>query len=78
MKFLLWFVIGAVAVAWLMRGKKLPPQQADRRPPSGHGATEPMLQCAHCGVHIPASEAVLDSTHAVFCCDAHRLKHSTH
>lgn len=78
MKFLLWLAIGALTVAWLMRGKKLSPPHPDRHRAHGGDATEPMLQCVHCGVHIPASEAVLDSADAVFCCDAHRLLHSAH
>jgi uncharacterized protein len=37
-----------------------------------------MLQCAHCGTYVPASEAVRNPAGAVFCSDAHRLLHSSH
>jgi len=31
-----------------------------------------MVQCCHCGVHLPRSDAVEDSRGA-FCTEAHRL-----
>jgi uncharacterized protein len=34
-------------------------------------ASEDMVQCAHCGVHLPASEA-LKSGDELFCSDDHR------
>jgi uncharacterized protein len=34
---------------------------------------EQMVQCAQCGMHFPASEALRGSAaNAVFCCDEHR------
>jgi uncharacterized protein len=33
---------------------------------------ESMVACAHCGVHLPLSEAVADGTH-VYCGETHRL-----
>jgi uncharacterized protein len=42
------------------------------------GSTESMLRCAHCGVFVPASEAVQgteqDSGQS-YCCEQHRSLH---
>lgn len=80
MKLLLWSVIVVVIVAWLFRSKKnsgssnnVPPPKASK--PS-HDGLEPMLPCAHCGIHVPASEAVISSSGAAFCSQEHRLGHS--
>jgi uncharacterized protein len=35
---------------------------------------EDMVQCAHCGVHLPKSESLLvEDRH--YCCEAHSLQH---
>lgn len=44
--------------------------------PPGGGAkrsrpAERMVECAHCGVHLPESEAVKQADR-YFCCDEHR------
>lgn len=39
-----------------------------RSPPPG--ATQPMVRCAHCGVHLPATEAVHRHNHH-WCSEAH-------
>jgi uncharacterized protein len=36
---------------------------------------ESMVRCAHCGVHIPVSEALGHPAEAVFCSEEHRLLH---
>lgn len=33
---------------------------------------ERMVECAHCGLHVPESEAVAGDSRS-FCCEAHRL-----
>ncbi len=33
-----------------------------------------MLQCARCGVHFPASEALTDAGGAVYCSEEHRAQ----
>lgn len=46
------------------------------RPPSGRapdptlGAVEPMVRCAHCGIHLPRSEALMKNGQT-WCSDAH-------
>ncbi|MGE8589892.1 MAG: PP0621 family protein [Alcaligenes sp.] len=42
--------------------KKNPPNPA-MRPPRSRGGTEPMVRCAHCGIHLPRSEALMSNHH---------------
>lgn len=72
MKFLVLGVVLALVMFWLLRPKPQRPSQP--RPPAG--ASEPMLQCAECGTHFPASEAVAAPTGLVFCSQEHRLRHA--
>ncbi|MBW6495363.1 MAG: hypothetical protein K0B16_12575 [Burkholderiaceae bacterium] len=44
---------------------------AQRGAAAGGKTSEAMLQCAHCGVHVPSSEALFSGTRA-YCCSAHR------
>lgn len=82
MKFLLWLAVGLAVAAWLMRGKKTlkspesSPHHAAAGPGAGEGEGEPMVQCAHCGVHIPVSESVVDPKGSVFCSEEHRRLHA--
>ncbi len=64
---LLLLVVGVVALLLSTR------RRIGRRPPPAAGpAPQPMLTCAHCGVHLPAAEALRDGAHA-YCSAAHRL-----
>lgn len=67
MKYLLWLAI--IAVVWWLWSKRkaaadLPAQPDDRQP-------ERMVTCAHCGVHLPVSEGIVDEGQT-YCCEAHR------
>jgi uncharacterized protein len=71
-RLLLWVIVGFVAW-WLLR-----PRRKVSPPPQGPAATvgpvappEAMVDCAACGLHFPASEAVRDGAR-VYCCTAHR------
>ena len=70
MKFVL-LVLAVVVLLWLVRGavrrRVSPPPQK----PTGAAPPEPMLTCAHCGLHLPRDEA-LPGRGGVFCGDAHR------
>jgi uncharacterized protein len=69
-RFLLWLVVGLV-VWWLVKPRRkvaAPTRPSDTRGPV---AAEAMVDCAACGLHFPASEAVRDGAR-VFCCTAHR------
>ena len=72
MKYLVVILV-VVVMLWLMlrggaRGRtdKARPRAAGKTP-----APEGMVQCAHCGVHLPRREALLLGENA-FCSDAHR------
>jgi uncharacterized protein len=60
--FLLWLLFGRSA----RNGK---PPRADSR--DAHGGAEAMVTCAHCGVHLPRSEA-LAARSLHYCSAAHR------
>lgn len=75
MKYLLVLVV-VVVVAWLvLRRRDTPPTVVKpKAPPAGAPAdTQRMLVCAHCGVHLPQSEAQTDGSGRPFCSEAHRL-----
>lgn len=76
MKFLLWAVVAAIVVMWLTRGKKISSDQNAAAGNSADKSIEPMVQCAHCGIHLPASEAVTTPSGNVFCSDEHRLQYA--
>ena len=73
MKYLLVFAVVFIAV-WLwrknrreeMRSRPPPPQ------PPAVGAPQAMVRCAHCGLHLPAADAIAGADGAVFCSVAHR------
>ena len=64
MKWLLVFAVVGL-VAWLLLRHRAPRQ----KPPQRAGA---MVECAHCGVHFPSTDAVLDGSR-VYCSEGHRL-----
>lgn len=87
MKYLLWLVIGVAFFYWItrasrraMRDQQSPPRSAGpASPPRGDArAIEAMLPCAHCGIHIPASEAILTGPGQSYCSQTHRLLHEQH
>ncbi len=71
MKYLL-LVLAIVALVWLIRGARRrdePPTQRQRE-----GGVQPMVACRHCGVHLPAHEA-LPGRGGEFCGEAHRAEY---
>lgn len=79
MRYLIWLVIGFAVYTWVKRAmaKLSSGGQADPRRHTGNQLAETMRQCAHCGTYIPASEAVLGSAGAIFCCEEHRVQHAS-
>ena len=81
MKFFLLLGLFFVVV-WLIRGGRrrgLPgasPQAPVAPPGVDQAASESIVACVHCGLHLPQSEAV-SSAAGWFCGDAHRLAHDT-
>jgi uncharacterized protein len=70
-RLLVWLILGFLAW-WMLRPRKAaPPPGAARTPTPAGTAPEAMVDCAHCGLHFPASEAVRDGARS-YCCSAHR------
>lgn len=75
MKYLLVLLVVGIGL-WLLlrqrgstRAGDAPPRRRGRR-----GAeTENMVACAHCGLHVPHGDAVVDAAGRPFCTEAHRL-----
>ena len=77
MKLLFWLAL-IVLVYWAVRDKNRRQQSAadgmEARPRAGKApeSIESMLQCRHCGVYFPASEAARNTLGDAFCSDEHR------
>ncbi len=67
----LLFILGALVLYLLFRfaGAGRAGGRARQSPPGN--ATEKMVSCAHCGLHVPASESVM-SGGRYYCCEEHR------
>jgi uncharacterized protein len=79
MKYLLWGLLIAAVVLWVLRAKKALRDERDQQHRTMAKETppiaEPMLQCAHCGVHLPASEALVGKDGQAFCSGEHLRLH---
>jgi uncharacterized protein len=75
---LLLVVVVLVVAAWLWIGRRRPPgaPPAAKPParPEAPKATQTMLACAHCGVHLPQGDALMDAAGRPYCNEAHRLQ----
>ena len=69
MKFLLLFFIFMVLL-WQWRHARQPKVKETARKNAAPAQAVNMVQCAHCGVHLPAAESVKGSR-AVYCSQAH-------
>ncbi|HEX7642234.1 MAG TPA: PP0621 family protein [Burkholderiaceae bacterium] len=77
MRLLIWLIVGLAVVVWL---KRFLARAAHQEQHGGAGQagvprqrqSEAMVQCAHCGVHFPASEALAGADGAVYCSTEHR------
>jgi uncharacterized protein len=79
MKLLIWGVIIVAIIMLLMRGNKAGESRSSRDATSSSGGrmgAEPMVQCAQCGTHLPASEALPSPNGLTFCSEAHRKQHA--
>lgn len=67
MKYLVLLVVLVVAIG-IWRGRRAKDAASSQAP----GALpQDMLACAHCGIHIPRSEALVLGSQA-YCCPEHR------
>ena len=66
MKWLILFLVIWVAWRVFRSVRRSAPPRA--RSPRG----EAMRACAHCGLNVPESEALIESETLSYCCEAHR------
>jgi uncharacterized protein len=76
MRILIWVIIFLAVVVWLKRtlaglARSAEPDGAEPTRRGRERHSETMVQCAHCGVHFPASEAVAGIGGAVYCSTEH-------
>lgn len=81
MKYLLVFAVLWIAI-WLWRKNRREEMRDAQReraakaqqPPGAPavGAPKAMVRCAHCGLHLPATDALAGPDGAVYCSTAHR------
>jgi uncharacterized protein len=67
MKFLI--VVVVVGLLWWLLAR---PRKASHRPGKPAAPAATFVPCAHCGVHLPSSDALMDGERA-YCSEAHRL-----
>lgn len=68
---LLVVVLALALLGWLLFGRSRRGQRRGRDAPAPSPPLEGMVACAHCGVHLPASEALLANGRS-YCSAAHR------
>ena len=76
-RILAWFVL--IGLAWWAFRERASPSRPTMRGGARRNAAraaiappEPMVDCARCGLHLPASEALRDAAGRPYCCDEHR------
>jgi uncharacterized protein len=76
MKFLVWlafFVLVIAAILTKFSASRIRIVRTNVAKQFDDTGAEIMVSCAHCGIYIPASEAVQSQT-GIFCCDEHLNK----
>lgn len=74
MKYLLVLLVLAVAYGlWRSKTRRPPPSAANRatQAPRTPTAVQAMVECAHCGLHLPQSDALAQGR-LHYCCSAHQ------
>ena len=67
-------VLGLLLVYWILRGYRRGIERRNAPPPAKSG--EDMVQCDHCGVHLPRSESIT-TRGRFFCTLEHQRKHES-
>ena len=72
MKYLLVLLVVAIAIG-IWRGKRRVPDssQASRKP-AALNKPQTMVECAHCGLHLPQADAISGAQSQFFCSAEHR------
>ena len=77
LRLLIWLILVVAAWWWIRRHLSPPPPEAPGTPKAGRrkktlAPPEAMIDCARCGLHLPASEALRDAAGRPYCCVEHR------
>lgn len=72
MKGLLLLMVVLVG-AWWWRQKNRVKSSSDK--PTNQASTERMVHCAHCGLHLPQTDAIV-ANGVFFCSNEHQLRHN--
>ena len=72
MKYLLVLAV-VLLVLGLARARRRVDSKPVRPAPGPEAATEEMVRCAHCGVHLPRRDALVGGASGLYCSEAHRL-----
>ncbi len=70
MKYLIVFAVIAVVYA-LWRSQRSTPPDKGAAPRSNTANPQDMVRCAHCGLHLPESEALRRGERS-YCCRSHQ------
>jgi len=71
LRLLVWLAL--ICAGWWLLRKRARPAAPPPPPARAPARAEPMVDCAHCGLHLPASEAVRDDAARAYCCPEHRV-----
>lgn len=70
-----WLLLALLVLAGVWLGKRQQLRRSQAPESARQLRTTPMLACAHCGVHVPANEAIAGQAGMHFCSAAHRQAH---
>ena len=73
LRLLIWLAL--LVAGWMLlrpRAKGAPLKDGRAPGPRVVAPPEAMVDCAHCGLHLPASEALRDGAARAYCCGEHR------
>ena len=75
MKYLLVLLVVGLGL-WLLVKRVRGPQASEGRPTRPAAARAPatptvMVECAHCGLHLPSADALPEGSR-LYCCESHR------
>lgn len=74
MRLILFFALAMIAIYLVRRAFDKPGARPAATAGKADAAAERMVACAHCGLHIPESEAVRGGDET-FCCAEHHRQH---